>query len=126
MSEISQVKVQLNYSVPPPNGERAYNKTILNPETGERALERNLETVTKEILIENVRGKEDILSLDKTGFQYFRHVSQHKSFSNDEEIKAEYYPESAELLKKLTGASRVVIFDHSTSDSSPNLASKFR
>ena len=32
-----------------------------------------------------------------------------------EEIEREYYPESIALVKELTGASRVVLFDHSTS-----------
>lgn len=63
--------------------------------------------------IENLRGKEDTVSLDTTGFQFFRAEAKHKSFNNDEEVEKEYYPESIELLKQLTGANRVVIFDHS-------------
>ncbi|KAJ7745821.1 hypothetical protein DFH07DRAFT_869641 [Mycena maculata] len=31
----------------------------------------------------------------------------------DEEIQSEYHPESEELIKWITGASRVVLFDHS-------------
>ena len=65
--------------------------------------------------IENVRGKEDQYTLDTAGFQFYKSPAKHTSFSNDQEIQDEYYPESIELLKKLTGASRVVIFDHSKS-----------
>jgi len=68
------------------------------------------------VVIENLRGKEDSVTLDSAGFQYFRHASKHKTFVDDEEIKREYYPESVELIKKLTGATRVVLFDHSTSN----------
>ena len=38
---------------------------------------------------------------------------KHTSFENDEEVEREYYPEPIELVKELTGASRVVPFDHS-------------
>ncbi|KAJ8073890.1 hypothetical protein AAF712_003316 [Marasmius tenuissimus] len=64
------------------------------------------------VQFEDVRGKEDSYSLDKTGFYFGKHAANHKSFNNDEEIKKEYYAESAELLKRVTGASKVVFFDH--------------
>jgi hypothetical protein len=74
---------------------------------------KNYTTTENEVAIENVRGKEDQYTLDNAGFQWLNAPAKHKSFQNDEEIKREYYPESIELLKKVTGASRVVIFDHS-------------
>ena len=39
-------------------------------------------------------------------------LSRH-GVTDDAEIEKEYYPESEELIKKVTGASRVVFFDHS-------------
>jgi len=62
--------------------------------------------------IENIRGKEDSYTLDSAGFQYHHHTSKHTSFLNDEEIEKEYYPESIDLIKNLTGATKVVLFDH--------------
>ncbi|EEB92672.1 hypothetical protein MPER_08785, partial [Moniliophthora perniciosa FA553] len=38
--------------------------------------------------------------------------SIHKAFNDEAEIEKEYYPESIELIKKITGASKVVLFDH--------------
>ncbi|KAH9476221.1 Hydroxylase/desaturase CTB9 [Psilocybe cubensis] len=106
------VTTTLTYFTPPTDGERAYQK-ILGPVNGERELLKNWDSEERHnITIENVRGKEDTVSLDKTGFQFFQHTSKHTAFTNDEDIKAEYYPESIELIKKLTGASRVVLFDH--------------
>ena len=78
------------------------------PPTGKRA--RNFELEARSVIIENVRGKEDSVSLDTTGFQFYKQL---KTFENDEEIRRIYFPESIELIKKLTGASRVKIFDHS-------------
>ncbi|KAF8200286.1 hypothetical protein BJ912DRAFT_898308 [Pholiota molesta] len=100
----------LSYLVPPKDGARPYLDINVDSITGER--KENIGHTDKEVVIENVRGKEDTLSLDTTGFQYYKHPSQHKAFRNDDDIRAEYYPESADLIKKVTGASRVVFFDH--------------
>ena len=105
------VKTSLFYSVPPANGEKPYNYINADARTGERR--RNYTLEPYDVEVENLRGKEDSVSLDTAGFLYARAPAKHTSFQNDEEIEKEYYPESVELLKKLTGASRVVLFDHS-------------
>ncbi|KAI6112231.1 hypothetical protein EDD16DRAFT_1171332 [Pisolithus croceorrhizus] len=103
--------VKLNYSIPPADGSQAFTQTYPDPVTGE--WRRNWREDPHFVEIEDIRGKEDNYGLDTAGFQYFRHPAKHTKFTDDEEIKEEYYPESIELIKKLTGASRVVIFDHS-------------
>ena len=107
----SSVAATLKYSVAPSDGVRAYQHVEADPITGER--KKNFTQEDKQVEIENLRGKEDSVSLDTTGFQYFKRPAMHTSFANDEEIVREYYPESIELIKELTGASRVVLFDHS-------------
>ncbi len=106
----------LQYSLPPAKGERARYEVITTPDpaTGEY-YRKNYGSHERTVLIEDLRGKEDSVSLDTTGFQYFKHPSKLTAASFDDEgiIKAEYYPESVEIIKKLTGASRVEIFDHS-------------
>jgi hypothetical protein len=101
----------LLYPTEPEGGVRAYQLINADPITGER--KRNYGRENKDVVVENLRGKEDSVTLDTAGFQYFKHTSQHTSFGNDEEIYQDYYPESIELIKSLTGASRVVLFDHS-------------
>jgi hypothetical protein len=101
----------LHYALEPAGGVPAYQRVDIDPSTGERA--RNFEIEAKSVVIENVRGKENSFSLDTAGFQFYKHTSKHTTFANDEEIYREYYPESIELIKKLTGASRVELFDHS-------------
>ena len=73
---------------------------------------RNFEDDTKSVVIENLRGKEDAVSLDTAGFQFYKHTSKHAIFDNDEEIRRVYYLESIKLVKKLTGSSRVELSDH--------------
>ena len=99
------------YIVEPKGGVGAYQYVNADPITGER--ERNFEREEKSVIIENIRGKENSVSLDTAGFQFYRYPSKHTTFTSDEEIRQEYYPESAELIKKATGASRVELFDHS-------------
>lgn len=104
------------YGLPPADGERAAFRFLASPDpvTG-KLFTKNYDTEEKTMIIENVRGKEDTVSLDTTGFQFFKHASKltADSFSNETTIRTEYYPESVDLIKKLTGATRVEIFDHS-------------
>jgi len=108
-SEPRFVDTTLRYFTPPADGSKAWSNMNADPITGERA--SNWEYKDHTVKVENLRGRTDT-SLDKNGFQFFHHPAKHTSFENDEEIEREYYPESVELLKQLTGASRVVFFDH--------------
>lgn len=107
----------LTYVVAPTDGERAYRvRGNHDPSLGEYG-KRNYDFEEKTVAIENLRGKEHTASLDTTGFQFFKEKSKlvPKSFEDENAIRTVYYPESVELIKKLTGASRVEIFDHSES-----------
>ncbi|TFK61299.1 hypothetical protein BDN72DRAFT_849813 [Pluteus cervinus] len=100
----------LVFSDEPRGGARAYMVVNVNPLTGER--DRNFDIAEKPVVVENLRGQEHLHTLDNSGFQLGYHPASHKAFLGDEDIVQEYYPESVELLKKVTGASKVVIFDH--------------
>ncbi|KAJ5523640.1 hypothetical protein N7513_004658 [Penicillium frequentans] len=79
---------------------------VSKPETYER------DAVALPTLIHDVSGHELDYTLDGQGFQFYYHKSREKDFLDDEQIKREYYPETEQLLKDATGASRVFIFDH--------------
>ncbi|KAJ7318143.1 hypothetical protein DFH08DRAFT_892781 [Mycena albidolilacea] len=100
----------LDFFVPPKDGARAYQNINAQVETGIR--DRNFSLENHQVEIHNLRGNESAATLDTAGFQLFKHPAKHTAFANDTEIEKEYYPESIELIKKLTGASRVVLFDH--------------
>lgn len=72
----------------------------------------NIEFDPHTVVIHDVRGKEDTVSLDKTGFQFVKHESAEKDFLDEELIKTKYYKEVEDLLKRETGAKRVFVFDH--------------
>src|SRR5260370_39794036 len=52
------------------------------------------------------------LSLDVNGFMLRPHETAVKDFYDPDEVKSVYYPEVERLLKRVTGAERVLVFDH--------------
>ena len=74
------------------------------------------------VAIRNGRQELDKLSLDTNGFVLTQHETAVRDFYDPEEVKAVYYPEVERLLKKATGAERVLIFDHTVRN--PELAER--
>jgi hypothetical protein len=52
------------------------------------------------------------LSLDREGFELVEHRSVVRDFYDEDELRRMYYPEAERLVAEATGASRVIIFDH--------------
>jgi hypothetical protein len=59
------------------------------------------------------------ISLDEEGFGLVQHRSAVRDFYDDKEVKRVYYPEAQQILKGLTGADRVHIFDHTVRRRAP-------
>ncbi|TFY83873.1 hypothetical protein EWM64_g152 [Hericium alpestre] len=72
----------------------------------------NIVAEPHEAVVHDIRGKEDTVGLDITGFQFVKHTSAEKLFEDEEAIKSRYYQEVEDILKKEAGAKRVFIFDH--------------
>ncbi len=64
------------------------------------------------IAIADGRPITDRLSLEAEGFELRPHDTAVSNFYDDELVRTVYYPEVEQLLKAATGASRVVVFDH--------------
>jgi hypothetical protein len=52
------------------------------------------------------------LSLDTSGFMLVEHRTQVRDFFDPDELKRVYYPEVIALVQRISGAKRVVVFDH--------------
>jgi hypothetical protein len=52
------------------------------------------------------------LSLDSEGLALFEHKSAMRDFYDEDELRRVYYPEAERLVAEVTGASRVLVFDH--------------
>lgn len=79
---------------------------------GTDASERSDAFEWQTVSIADGRPVVDRLSLDGAGFELRSHNTAVSSFYDDEEVRTIYYPEVEQLVKAATGASRVVIFDH--------------
>jgi len=66
----------------------------------------------REVEIRDVRPLAATLSLEQEGFQLLTAPTRVNDFDDEEVIRTQYYDEAIELLKVQTGASRVVVFDH--------------
>lgn len=62
--------------------------------------------------IRNGRLVADSFTLDKNGFVFVEHQTRVGDFFDPEQLKTFYYPEVEQLIKARSGASRVVLFDH--------------
>jgi len=65
-----------------------------------------------EVPVRNGRRFARDASLDREGFLFVRHESSVADFYDDAEIRETYYPAIEALVKDLTGAQRVIVFDH--------------
>ena len=83
---------------------------LVNPDRG-KPLERPAQT-EHTIPVYNGRKVQDQLSLDAQGLMLTKRETKVKDFYDAEEVKKVYYPEAAQLVKDMTGASKVVVFDH--------------
>lgn len=111
MASPDLVTSTLYYSDLPKDGSKPYVAINADPVTGERP--SNFTQTERIFQIENLRGKENAYTMDNAGFQLVKNKAKHTKFTDDAEIRKEYYPESIGLLKKVTGARRAIIFDHS-------------
>jgi len=66
----------------------------------------------RNVSIHNGRIAPGGFSLDRNGFQFVPHCTAVKDFFDVDELKSVYYDEVAALIRSLSGASRIVVFDH--------------
>ncbi len=65
-----------------------------------------------EVTIRNGRPLRDTFELDTHGFAFVDHATRVQDFTDEDERKRIYDPEAEALIKRHSGASEVVVFDH--------------
>ncbi|KAH8730560.1 hypothetical protein GQ44DRAFT_606908 [Phaeosphaeriaceae sp. PMI808] len=103
----SHVVTQFNYWDDPGDGSRPTPIFI-----GKGRITNERPHCAYDFVVTDISGDEDRYSLDRNGFQYCRHESREKDFTDDHVIQSIYYPECEKLLKEITGASLIHIFNH--------------
>lgn len=80
------------------------------------------------VQIHDARPKKNEFDLDVHGFSFYddqplsEHVIQAIRSRDKSLVEREYYPLAEDLVKKVTGASKVIIFDHTYRKRDPSLA----
>jgi hypothetical protein len=103
----ASVEGVLNFAEP--SAEKAYTYTFKPPE-GVRAT--NIKPYAQTVTLENARFLPGGLDVDVQGFQIVGHHTAVRDFWDEAQTLALGHPEVAELVKAVTGASRVVVYDH--------------
>lgn len=108
------VLAKLNYSrAINSHSDHWYIDTITCPNGTKRS---NFENHIATVPITDLRGQKDMASLDTTGFQTLVAPTSLNSelflSGIDDLINTFYYPEVETILQKITGADKIVIFDH--------------
>ncbi len=101
------VEAELNFVIPNRQRPQVFKPT---PELPDGSRTGDFESRT--VPIADARHLAEHFSLDREGFELSRHATAVSDFLDDEEVRSIYYPEVERLVRDATGASQVVIFDH--------------
>jgi hypothetical protein len=101
------VSVEIPYTVD--TGEKLVNETF-GPNNIRRRRSGTQEL--KRVTVRNGRLLANQFSLEEQGFVLVEHKTKVTDFFDAGQLESVYYPEVERLIKDVSGASRVVIFDH--------------
>ncbi len=87
-------------------------KIVTEAGAGGTADQRGGKLDPRRVLIRNGRPSARDLVLDREGFRFVRHDTEVADFYDEAQVRRVYYPEMEALVKAESGASRVVVFDH--------------
>ena len=104
---LAAVEAMLNYLTP--MTERPVNYAASPPPGVPRS---NTRREPRRLPIHDLRPVASAASLDEDGFAAVRRGSAVRDFGDEDAIRRIYYPEAEALVKDVTGADRVFIFDH--------------
>src|ERR1700736_4983665 len=118
-----QVEATLNYIAD--TGEKIFTQTGA---PGDLDVRSGGQQDLRRITIANGRPHAAKLGLEQDGFRFVRHDTKMRDFLDEDEVRRVYYPEMEALVKAESGASRVVVFDHTlrTADDELREAAKIR
>ena len=110
------VLAEMNYLVPTQQRPQSFAFT---PPNG--APRSTVASEPHKLLVHDIRRSNWVFSLDQEGFAVVQHRSDVTDFQDEEQIRRIYYAEAERLLKEVTGADRVYIFDHTLRRRVPGL-----
>lgn len=117
------VSTEISFFTLPSDGSTPYNYVEEPPEGVPR---NNFERIPHQVTVDDIRGHETEYNLDRDAFQVYSGVTSattYETFNDDAEVKRVYYPEVEQfLLDNVSGAHKVILFDHTIRRQDPNAA----
>ena len=107
LDQPNEIEAELNYLAPIPDRPRTYT---FHPPHG--APQTNVVPEPHRVTIRNARPDADKFRLDSHGFAFVHSPSAVVDFDDEAAVRGTYHAEADHLLKEVTGADRVFIFDH--------------
>jgi hypothetical protein len=104
---LSYVEAPMNYLA-----DLSVKPVTYNPPAGTGVPRREGNYRDFTVRVHNARPYVQDLSLDRQAFILTSHDTQVRDFYDEAEVKQAYYAEVEALIKRETGASKVVVFDH--------------
>ncbi len=101
------VEAELSFIVP--DGRKPFSHQY-DPPPGQPVRSHQYEN--RKVFIQDGRPFADSFAIDREGFALVPHATKVADLYDEAELKSAYYPETEALLKAETGASHVLIFDH--------------
>lgn len=116
---------QITFYKPPADGSPPHNY-VEAPPPGQKKY--NFGDDVRAVSLSDIRGHESQFTLEKDAFQAIQDVSSssntsvtYDTFSSDDSIRTDYYPEVEQLLlTTIAGAYKVIIFDHTIRRQDPS------
>ena len=105
---LESIQALLNYLVD--SGEKPATYGGLRQSAADQKRKGNYQE--HKMTIHNGRAIADQFSLEREGFIFVNHETKMKNFYDEDEVRSLYYKETEELVKRSSGAKRVVVFDH--------------
>jgi hypothetical protein len=120
---LETIEATVNYVLD--NGTKIFT---LTGEPGETDVRMGGTQDPRRVVFRNGRIGADGLVLDRDGYRFVRHDTKVVDFFDEDEVRRTYYREVEALVKAESGASRVVVFDHTlrTADDEMREAKKIR
>jgi hypothetical protein len=119
-----QIEATLNYILN--TGEKIFTETSDPGLRDNRTSSGTLDP--RRVVMHNGRLQAADFQLDRDGFRFARHDTKVADFFDDGDVRRVYYPEMEALVKAESGATRVVVFDHTlrTADEEMRMQRKIR
>lgn len=111
-TESHSTTASIHYTVPTANGEDLFNRIGAEGSSASNDIRTNVRREPYQVQVRDLRSAQQDFNLRDNGFQLERlDVPANIDWTDASQVEQIYFPLASKLIKKATGASRVLVFD---------------